>query len=352
MRTRSSPRSSPWPRSSTTTRHNSATRSPSTATRRFDARLDRTPLRDYLQRNLKVDWLYDILEAAYVNEFGLNLEDQSSLNFVHTIGTDTSNGFQIYGVSDQRYKVQGGNHQIVAALADQVSDRIALGYQLAALDQRRNGGYVLTFATAPRRQREVTADFVVLCIPFTILRDIDLRVPLPPIKRKAIQELGYGVDAKLILGFQSRLWREIGIRWRFVRRPAVPIGMGQQPRAAELVRSLHDLPGRRPGAGPRRAVRHISRRTTPSRPRSGFPGRREQWLGTALRAYWPSNPFVRASYAAYRPGQWTGIRGAEGRTVGNLYFAGEHTSLDWQGYMNGGAESGRLAAEALIGRFG
>ena len=71
-----------------------------------------------------------------------------------------------------------------------------------------------------------------------------------------------------------------------------------------------------------------------------------------MRAYWPSNPFVRASYASYRPGQWTGIRGAEGLTVGNLFFAGEHTSLDWQGYMNGGAESGRNAAEALMGEIG
>ena len=104
---------------------------------RFDARLDRTPLRDYLQRNVGVDWLYDILEAAYVNEFGLNLEDQSSLNFVETIGTDTSDGFQIYGVSDQRYKIRGGNHQIVAALADQVSDQISLGYRLEALRRRR-----------------------------------------------------------------------------------------------------------------------------------------------------------------------------------------------------------------------
>ena len=82
-----------------------------------------------------------------------------------------------------------------------------------------------------------------------------------------------------------------------------------------------------------------------------FPGVGGQWLGTALRAYWPSNPFVRASYAAYQPGQWTGIWGAEGQTVENLYFAGEHTSLNWQGYMNGGAESGRFAAEALIARL-
>ena len=38
-----------------------------------------------------------------------------------------------------------------------------------------------------------------------------------------------------------------------------------------------------------------------------------------------------------------------GVPVGNLYFAGEHTSLDWQGYMNGGAEWGQLVAQRLIG---
>ena len=114
------------------------------------------------------------------------------------------------------------------------------------------------------------------------------------------------------------------------------------------------MPTRSTRAGTRRwpsgADRHTSRRNA-SCPASIGSSRASGISGSArrLRAYWPSNPFVRASYAAYRPGQWTGIRGAEGQTVGNLYFAGEHTSLDWQGYMNGGAESGRLAAEALIG---
>jgi hypothetical protein len=43
------------------------------------------------------------------------------------------------------------------------------------------------------------------------------------------------------------------------------------------------------------------------------------------------------------------IRGAEGMSVGNLHFAGEHPSLDRQGYMNSGGQSGRLVAEALLG---
>jgi monoamine oxidase len=318
---------------------------------RFDARLDRTPLRNYLRRNVGVDWLYDILEAAYVNEFGLNLEDQSSLNFVETIGTDTSDGFEIYGVSDQRYKIQGGNHQIVAALSDQVADRISLGHRLEALGQLSSGEYVLNFATDRGGHQEVAADFVILCLPFTILRQIDLRVPLPHIKQKAIRELGYGVDAKLILGFQSRQWRELGFDGDSYADQLYQSGWDSsrgQPRSSAAYTIY-------PGGDQALALQGGSAHQQAERLLPGlnrvFPGVQDQWLGTALRAYWPSNPFVRASYAAYLPGQWTGIRGAEGQTVGNLYFAGEHTSLDWQGYMNGGAESGRFAAEALIERL-
>lgn len=315
----------------------------------FDAGLDRTTLRDYFRRHVKTGFLYEILEAAYVNEFGLDLADQSALNFVETIGTDTSAGFQVYGESDQRYKIRGGNQQVVAALADAVDNHIELEHRLTVLTLRPGGEFHLTFDRPDAPDRTVAADTVVLCLPFTTLRDVELNVPLPPIKEKAIRELGYGTNAKLILGFQGRPWRDRGFggdsyadqpyqsgwdssREQDTRRGAYTIYPGGT-KATDL----------RPGTSEDQAKRLL-----PGLDRI-FPGVRKQWLGTSLRAYWPSNPFVKASYAAYRPGQWTGIRGTEGLPVGNLYFAGEHTSLDWQGFMNGGAESGRVVAERLIG---
>ncbi|MGH9509845.1 MAG: FAD-dependent oxidoreductase, partial [Terriglobales bacterium] len=87
-----------------------------------------------------------------------------------------------------------------------------------------------------------------------------------------------------------------------------------------------------------------------------LPGLERAFLGiTAKRVpdrvgrfHWPTHPFTKAAYSCFKPGQWTTIAGAEGRPVGNLFFAGEHTSYDFQGYMNGGAQSGKDAAEALI----
>jgi monoamine oxidase len=78
-----------------------------------------------------------------------------------------------------------------------------------------------------------------------------------------------------------------------------------------------------------------------------FPGVAGARVGEA-RFHWPSFPWVMGSYACYKPGQWTSIAGAEGERVGNLHFAGEHTSYDFQGYMEGGAESGARAAREIL----
>jgi monoamine oxidase len=73
-----------------------------------------------------------------------------------------------------------------------------------------------------------------------------------------------------------------------------------------------------------------------------------RWAGKDVRFHWPSNAWVKGSYAAYRPGQWSTIRGAEGERLDNLHFAGEHCSSTSQGFMNGAIETGERAARAIL----
>jgi len=60
------------------------------------------------------------------------------------------------------------------------------------------------------------------------------------------------------------------------------------------------------------------------------------------------NPLSGESYTSYRTGQWSEFSGVESEPFENIFFAGEHCSVEHQGYMNGALESGRLAAEAII----
>ena len=78
--------------------------------------LDGISLKDYLEsfrHKIKDDWVIDLLDVAYVGENGLETEDQSSLNLVDVIGTDLSKDFQIFGDSDEAWRVEGGSSTLI-----------------------------------------------------------------------------------------------------------------------------------------------------------------------------------------------------------------------------------------------
>ena len=69
----------------------------------------------------------------------------------------------------------------------------------------------------------------------------------------------------------------------------------------------------------------------------------------AVTENWSLNPLSRGAFPCPRPGYFTTIAHHEAKPVGNLLFAGDHTSsfYEWQGFMEGAALSGlRAAAEA------
>jgi monoamine oxidase len=79
-----------------------------------------------------------------------------------------------------------------------------------------------------------------------------------------------------------------------------------------------------------------------------LPGISAKWNGLATFDYWQANPWTLGSYAYWRVGQYTTIAGAERERSNTCHFAGEHTSIDFQGYLNGAVESGeRVASEIL-----
>ncbi len=82
------------------------------------------------------------------------------------------------------------------------------------------------------------------------------------------------------------------------------------------------------------------------------PRARATWNGRRLRNAWDRNPWSLGSYALIRPGQYTSFLGIEGEREGQVYFAGEHTSADAQGYLEGAVESGQRAAAEVLTSLG
>jgi len=81
--------------------------------------------------------------------------------------------------------------------------------------------------------------------------------------------------------------------------------------------------------------------------------RRLSWLGEpeAVRDFrsttWEMDRFARAGYAAFGADFKPELRSELSRSIGRVAFAGDHTSREWQGYMNGAVESGARAARDI-----
>jgi monoamine oxidase len=322
------------------------------------ARLDATSLAGWLRDNLAAQpELSAAIAAAYRGEFGLDAAQQSSLNLLFSIGSDTPDVFRLFGDSDERYHTHSGNQTFATRLAEQLSGQIELDRKLLAAEGDAGTGYRLCFERSDRSRVEVSAELLVFALPFSILRELDCnRLPIGAHKRAVIRQLGYGSNAKLLGGFARRVWSEDHHATGAVVSDAAfqqlwDSSPGQAGRAGILTNFLGGEQGVNSGVLDAEAW---YRDVTLSGGEEVFPRLREAYVaGSALRMHWPSYPFSRGSYSCYRPGQWA-FWGTEGlpEAAGTLHFCGEHTSVDHQGFMEGAAESGTLVAGAILERLG
>ncbi|UOQ64723.1 flavin monoamine oxidase family protein [Hymenobacter volaticus] len=312
------------------------------------ARFDQLSIATYFDSLKMTGLIRELLDVAYLTEYGLEISEQSAINFLWLFSSDTHKGtFDIFGESDERYKIQGGNQRLTDALTQQLPGQIQLNRKLLQITQNAAKEYVLTFQSAPAQTLEVVADYVVLTIPFTVLRQVNLQVPLPSWKTNAIQHLGYGTNAKLILGFNGRPWRKNGYTGYLFSDTPVQTGWdsGQLQPTTQSAYTVYlgGQEGLQVGRGTPES--QVSRYLPALE--AAWPAAKGQHNERVARMHWPTHPYTLASYACYRPGQFSTIAGAERKPVGNLFFAGEHCSAWYQGYMNGAAETGRMAADEV-----
>jgi len=83
---------------------------------------------------------------------------------------------------------------------------------------------------------------------------------------------------------------------------------------------------------------------------SVYPGL--SWNGKATQSLAHKSPLFGASYSFYKVGQYTTFGGYEQVRQGGVLFCGEHTSIDFQGFMEGAASEGRRAARQLARMLG
>jgi monoamine oxidase len=239
-----------------------------------------------------------------------------------------------------------------------VAGQIELGMELVRVRRTPAGRLELTYRRGSQTLVR-THDLVVVTIPFTVLRQIELdgSLGLSPAKRHAIDALGYGTNAKMMVGFSARPWSAIGGNGEsYSDLPNHQLTWETNPARASSARAvLTDYSGAQRGAALDPLAPQLEAERFLADLNRVFPGAAgaATRIGGQLRVHlehWPSNPLTQGSYTCYLPGQFTTIAGLEGQPAGNLYFAGEHANsfYEAQGFMEGAALSGIQAATDIL----
>jgi monoamine oxidase len=237
------------------------------------------------------------------------------------------------------FRLKAGNDSLATALAKALRGRLLLGTAVTAIARR---GSTLRVSVDDRGEaRQLTADYLVVAVPATTLRNIRFTPALPDLQWRAISTLRYGAATRVLLQFESRFWKHFGR----------PVAYGSdQPTGA--VWDGNEQQSRSPGILSLLAGGHASRELRTIIRNGGFPPvvRKLGWLGrptrllTAVSVAWEADRWARGGYAVFDPHFDPSLRSWLARPCGRIVFAGEHTSVKWQGYMNGAIETGRRAA--------
>jgi monoamine oxidase len=237
------------------------------------------------------------------------------------------------------YRIKGGNDRLPCTLIERFGGDVLLQAAVRAI--RQDVDRISATVEDEGRRSELEADFCVAALPASTLREVHFDPPLPEEQTRAIATLKYGDATRMLLQFETAFWRRKGR----ARAYGSDLPMGAVWDATEDQKDHTAILCLLAGGHASRALGQIAAT-------GGERGiiERLEWLGkppallAAQTVVWEDDPWARGGYAVFDPGYAPRLRAWLARPAGRIVFAGEHTSLRWQGYMNGAIESGQRAA--------
>jgi len=239
--------------------------------------------------------------------------------------------------------VVGGTSRLVEAIGASLGDSLRLGARVRAIRMDRNGAEVRC-ANGLR----VRAKYVVVAVPFSVLREIDISPGLTGEIADAVKRMPYHNQSQVWLRVKKPYWEEDGIEASMWTDGPVTLVRQQieHDGTRELISALAFGPksyqlDAMPAADRGRLVLDYLHRIRPS-----MVGRLE-FVGVHS---WALVPLVRGCSHQYVPGKVQAWSQAMMKPYQRLHFAGEHTRRLEVG-MESAMETGERAALEILERL-
>jgi len=321
---------------------------------------DKLSVADYLALHsdkINKPYVFELFRNVIHTEFGVELHESSAIQFILVLPVVNGQSVDLLSYSDEVYSVVGGSAKITDAVGAELTGQIRLGMRLTEI-KRQTGKFHLTFAN----HSIVVADIVIVTIPFPVLNGIKIESPLPKLLRRFINEAKLGSNEKVIGSFKSRFWRQ---QLGFTNSAWSDLGFSEVWDETQRQSTRHDgalnffLGGKQARQlGNSHDIAQLGGQFV-ARLDHFIPGATKAATGQFVNSAWTKSPFTTGGYSSYKPGQLTKFGNlfwvesdipAERQHVnaGNMIFAGEHLSDAFYGFMNGAAQTGRLAAKLVL----
>jgi len=251
--------------------------------------------------------------------------------------------FALLQKASQFYKIHGGMDQLPRAMARALGAIVRYNAAVERIEQTDSGvelGYV-----ERGRKKTVRASRVILAMPFSTLRRVEIRPGFSSGKAAAIATLPYFPATRLLFQCRSSFWQPMGLSGS---------ARGDQP--AEMWDCTYDFDATRGILGATVGGELGQKLAGMTRARAmglgsklvaqTFPEMTRQFERGAVYR-WALDAWAGGAFAVFHPGQMSAIMPDIARPEGRIHFAGEHTS-SWMGWMQGALESGERAAHELL----
>lgn len=244
------------------------------------------------------------------------------------------------------FKIRGGNDRLPHAFAIRLAGKIRYGSPVVRVE-RGDSGSVRVVCKEAGGSQTLSADRLVLAVPFSVLRNIEIVPPFAGPKDQAIRQLLYASSSKVFLQTRTRFWATEGLSgfagtdllgymqvWELGHNQPGPRGLLVGYTKMSGARQIGALDEAQRLAVTLEAVTRVH----PRLPRE-FEG------GTSK--CWDEDPWARGAWAISRPGDMRSLEPHIARPEGAIHFAGEHASPWHGGWMQGALESGQRAAREI-----
>ncbi len=275
-------------------------------------------------------------EAVRIMTFGGDSRDLSALYVLRQ--------FALLRASQQRYKIAGGMDLLPKAMATALGSIIRYDAAVVRVSRESRAAARIEYETQGKVTR-ITASHVIFAVPFSTLRQIEIRPRLSSTKERAIEGLGYYSGARILLQSRNRFWNRAGLN-----------GSARTERAEmwdctyDRLSQTRGILGATTGGAASRPLLDL---TQEQRVAFGidlvaevFPDIRSNFEKGVVHV-WANERWSRGSFVTFRPGEMTALMPDITKPEDGVHFAGEHTS-SWMGWMEGALESGERAAREVL----